>query len=317
MDNKEVVFVNKKVFNQIDWDKDIVKSNVHKLSQDTIVKRLSMALQVFIIAENSMNLEKAKTENEKSNVARMLQYFYAKYVYYHAHFYKKSFKYKVDLKPNPKESYQTKKNFLGTKIKKSNVPLKVIKELESMFEEHITSVEEENKKEVLSKTEYYNQVKDLFTQVGLKVVKPRGRGKEEDRDTICFRHDGVPYHISMMRESIRNEKRDLNKAKAMKDVSDEFISRYHDLIKRLYLETKKLPDMENLWVMEGGGMQHQAFFGNESGYIGILYLGMKGEKDKDTTFSFAINSKKFDNIMKNWKIEGIKIKTYKSIWGNK
>ncbi len=319
MDDKKVVFVNKKVFNQIDWDKNIEKSNVHKLSQDTIVKRLSMALTVFTLSEQTMKIEESDEEHKKSNVCRMLQYFYAKFIYYHAYLYKNSLKYKVDLKPKEKSSREEKKFFLDTNFKKSNLPFKDIRTIEKILQEHVKKIESANKQEVLSKTEYYNQVKDLFTQVGFKVTKPRGirKEKEKDRDTVCVRHDGIPYHIYMMRESQRTDIRDLNLAQDKKVIFDEFIERYHDLVKRIFLEIKKLPGMRNLWVMEGGGMQHQAFFGNENGYIGILYLGMKGEKDKDITYTFTINGKENDKTLSGLKVEGMKVKTHKSIWGNK
>lgn len=317
MDDNKVVFENKQVFNLIDWDKEIAKENAHRFYEDTILKRLSMALNMFTRVEQSVNFESAKNDIEKANMARLLQYFYAKYVYYHAHFYKKSLNFKVDLKRISKNSYQTEKNFLNTKFTESYVDIKILRTLERAFRERLIKAELEEKIDLPNKTHFFNQVKDLFSQLDLKVTRPWGRKYEEDRDTVCIRHKGIPYHISMMRESPRHEKRDLEQAKKLKDNSDEFIERYHSVIKRLYLEIKKLPNMKKLWVMEGGGMQHQAFFGNERGYIGILYLGMKGEKEKENVFTFTLERKELDNIMKNWKIEGIKVRTYKSVWGNK
>ena len=69
--------------------------------------------------------------------------------------------------------------------------------------------------------------------------------------------------------------------------------------------------------MEGGGGQVQMFFGDERGYIAILYLDMRdSRKPRGKGYILQINGKDNDKYFKGVKIPGIKIRTHKEVYGN-
>ena len=93
---------------------------------------------------------------------------------------------------------------------------------------------------------------------------------------------------------------------------------YHPLIKRVYNAIlEQLPQVGDIWVMSGGGMQLQAFFGNKNGYLGILYFGMEKQKDKgNQKWSMVLQGYDKDELFKNFVMDEIEIKTCYSIYGD-
>ena len=98
----------------------------------------------------------------------------------------------------------------------------------------------------------------------------------------------------------------------------EIRDRYHPLIKRVYNAIlEQLPQVGDIWVMSGGGMQLQAFFGNKNGYLGILYFGMEKQKDKgNQKWSMVLQGYDKDELFKNFVMDEIEIKTCYSIYGD-
>lgn len=73
---------------------------------------------------------------------------------------------------------------------------------------------------------------------------------------------------------------------------------YHEKIKFIYdfLVAKNIGD---IWVMSGGGMQIQAFFGNSTGYLGILYLNLDSKKaTPKSKQTFIVNWANNDKLFK-------------------
>jgi len=68
--------------------------------------------------------------------------------------------------------------------------------------------------------------------------------------------------------------------------------------------------------MPGGGMQLQAFYGDDKGYVGILYLDLIDEPDSTTIPSFAIERAKVDKNFKSFKERDFEILTFKELWGS-
>jgi hypothetical protein len=61
------------------------------------------------------------------------------------------------------------------------------------------------------------------------------------------------------------------------------INRHHAQIKAVYnhLIQNFGEELGDVWVMCGGGGQLQAFFGNRTGYLGILYLTLEDMDDQE------------------------------------
>ena len=150
---------------------------------------------------------------------------------------------------------------------------------------------------------------DMFKTGGVVVKKARVI-KNGDRDSFEIMHDGVKYHLYLMKSE------NLNAVERKIDNYREFVNRYHQLIKEVRDKIQKIPGVGKVWVMDGGGAQHQAFFGNKNGYLGILYLDLRNSKLKeDNVYDFIINGNNNDDLLKDLKHPRIKVVTSFSIYG--
>lgn len=91
------------------------------------------------------------------------------------------------------------------------------------------------------------------------------------------------------------------------------ISIYHThIIKPIYDELCKIPALGHVWVMEGGGAQCQAFFGNEKGYIVTLGLDMKSKNKKEVTkskdYTLVVEGKRNDDILEKVTLPNCKVR---------
>lgn len=112
----------------------------------------------------------------------------------------------------------------------------------------------------------------LYAQHGLAVTVPKGRCSFS-RSLMCAEHDGVPYCVDEHDHSFEEEGRIDSLLHCIKH-RELIIERHHDKIKQIYDYCVGL-DVGDIWVMSGGGSQLQAFFGNNTGYLAILYLDME------------------------------------------
>lgn len=293
MNKTEIKFQHTEVFPSVDWEAEIQTDD--ELSEDEHAKKLSRHLKVYLQVEVStkQNIEKSggvenMSEHAKANSMRMLDYLYAKFVYHHAMFYRK--KEFLDLSKSM-ESYGEEHSLVAMRkmlnpTQKSNLPLENIVELVNVLGDAIKKREEENE----PKDGGYEEAKAMFEKEGLVIQKPVGIGKEGDRDSVCTVHDEIPYHMYLMKSSRMNGIRKQKKVKEEVEEYRDLVDKYHPLIKKVYNALQEqIPGLDDLWVLSGGGAQHQAFFGSNGRYIGILYLGMKNKKasaDKDCTLVF-------------------------------
>ena len=304
-------FVKTEILSQINWDKEIANETpVNRIAQTVRAKKalfVWMYIQDYFIKDFS-----TKAEHEKSNSLRILQYFYGKFIYHHSLVYKDYHK-TLDIT----ESLDGKRdiNKLSVIMKeygelpKSKLPLKDIKKLESVFKQLVIKEEKRREQKRKENDGGYSEAKKLFEDLGLKVVKPKGIGKEHDRDTVCVVHDSVRYHLVLMKN------RDFDPRDRKKDSISEYndhqivLKHYHPLVKELYNKIKLLPDIGDVWAMEGGGAQMQIFFGNKKGYLGILYLNMKKDRNPKGPYSLRLENgaKGRTKEFKELQVEGIKI----------
>lgn len=130
---KKTEFKNTDYFTHINWDKEIVDKLV---GEDAQTKRSVKYAMIFAYAQSYFlpEIEKAEEPHIKANLMRIMQYFYAKFSYHHALFYKND----VDFKKVESE-YIGKDHPIKLirkkfgKTEQSNLPLKQLKMLESVF----------------------------------------------------------------------------------------------------------------------------------------------------------------------------------------
>lgn len=118
-----------------------------------------------------------------------------------------------------------------------------------------------------------------------------------------------------MKSSSMMGKRSIKAAEEEAQDYKETVRRYHPIVKTIYEEIKNRLGGKPLYAMPGGGGQHQVFFGNENGYIGILYLDMKNSKRNSTSYTLTSNGRHGDTILKDFKMDGIDFRTCESIYG--
>ena len=311
---KKPLFLNTNVLDQINWEKEI--DNQKPVSKDAQFKRLSEAVQTWVLVKENCapKPDNLGEEHSRANLKRLHQYFYAKFLYHHALAYGRDLDLSKRENTRDEDVIDYLNRVLGDKLERSKVPLKTITDLQKMFVETIRQKDAEEKE----KDGGYDEVKKLFQVQGLKCVKPKGLRKEEDRDTVCTVFDGVRYHLSLMKNgSWNNDSRTVEKAKQEADEHKEMIDWYHPLVKQIYEKIKQFPNVGDVWAMEGGGMQHQVFFGNETGYLAILYLDMKSKKKKPVyhNYTLQVNWSKNDKLFKDFKVEHVKVRTSESVYG--
>jgi hypothetical protein len=90
----------------------------------------------------------------------------------------------------------------------------------------------------------------------------------------------------------------------------ESLSRHQDKIEAVYKFCETIAEGP-LWTFCGGGMQLQQFYGDDDGYICILYLDMEDEKENEEDenekeFTLAIQNKKLKKKFKDFNYNGIK-----------
>lgn len=256
-------------FTQIDWNKEVAQTPIPKEGDH---KPMSYAMKAYIEIKDMLFLDlfdDEKEDYEKSNSLRMMEYFYAKWLFLHHHFYKKISKNSLkDIEADSLEGGQK------IDLPKSDLPIEKIHELEKtlygIFERSDKKRESETEKE-------YPKLVKHFKRRELEVTRPDHWRTSGDRDAFQTTHDGVPYIFEVMRGDMKSRKKQIDERVERHNI---FISQYHLLQKRIFkhLSTKVIDGS----VMEGGGSQLQSFFSDPNGYIAILYLKGVGKKIKDT-----------------------------------
>jgi hypothetical protein len=138
---------------------------------------------------------------------------------------------------------------------------------------------------------------------------------------IGFDYDGVLYSFSgnVYLNDYKTAEKELKKSIEHSVKHFELTKkRHHKVVKEIYDLTVSLYPEEKIWVMMGGGMQIQAFYGNSKGYVGTLYLSMDDEKYVPSKFTprFHVNGKENDKyFVDNFNIDGVEFRSHDSLWG--
>lgn len=158
---------------------------------------------------------------------------------------------------------------------------------------------------------------EAYRKHGLEVTAPKGNCRY-GKTMVCAEHDGVPYCMDAhgrgdYAHGVQHRKL--------------IIERHHARIKSVYEYCQAL-GVGDIWVLSGGGGQLQAFFGNSTGYLAIMYLDMENRAEQDeledyleacgnTTFDLQVNFTKNDPLFEGkFNIPGIRMRTSREVYGD-
>ena len=122
-----------------------------------------------------------------------------------------------------------------------------------------------NKKWANEKKGFSTELVRLYAALGLNVTEPKGKSWH-CQTLVQAEHDGVPYCVDSHGEQ---DPKDMMHGVNHRKLA---IERHHTEIKAVYEFLAAKPELGDIWVLMGGGCQIQAFFGNHTGYLAIMYL---------------------------------------------
>lgn len=126
------------------------------------------------------------------------------------------------------------------------------------------------------------EIIELFKKNGYDVTEPVGSETndfERDRYEFEYQYEGMLVRIYIMR--IGSMSHNKSYSSAVKEEVENIKEHFRDYlpeIKYVYDYCESIAE-GSLWTMPGGGGQLQQFYGDDNGYLCILYMGMRGEKD--------------------------------------
>lgn len=153
-------------------------------------------------------------------------------------------------------------------------------------------------------------VVDTFKKHGFDVVEVKGSSRW-GKHMHAIWHDGVQYAIDYHGHNDEKGNPDIaHSAGHLKTIIGSSV--YHEKIKKIYNHLMSL-NIGDIWVMSGGGMQVQAFFGNTKGYVAILYLEMQNvKKPKEKQHTLVVNDVKnnryFNGKVAQFEHPGVKLR---------
>lgn len=190
----------------------------------------------------------------------------------------------------------------------------IIEFLKSSTEEEITNFLVETEMEKRRLAWPLSKLAEKYATYGLEVSEPKAN-TVFGATMVCCPHDGVPYCMDAHPTQVDRP----NWTHGVKHRA-LMIERHHDIIKAIYQYCQNA-DIGDVWVLSGGGMQLQAFFGNSEGYLGILYLTLedleKNQKLQDNgylqatgneTYTFSIEGEN-DLVFRDMVVAGVKVRT--------
>lgn len=156
---------------------------------------------------------------------------------------------------------------------------------------------------------------NAFKELGYDVYDPGVRENDSDyndRDIVELDEGGMKIRFNMMRnrtgrDSLENQV-----------IDDHYkyiqtLIRYYKPVKAVYDYCETIAEGP-LWTICGGGMQLQQFYGDDNGYLCILYLGMLEDENDFRCGYLVTQQNKNKSKFKNLKIS--KIKKLKTSYAN-
>lgn len=152
-------------------------------------------------------------------------------------------------------------------------------------------------------------VVDTFKKHGFDITDVKGNSRWGEHMHAIW-HDGVQYAIDYHGHKDDKGNPDIaHSAGHLKTIIGSEV--YHEKIKKIYDHLMSL-NIGDIWVMSGGGAQIQAFFGNKTGYVAILYLEMENvkkpkNKNHTLTVNWAKNNRYFNGKVASFEHPGVKV----------
>jgi hypothetical protein len=279
-------------YSRIDWKKDIVEYTNNEKFDD--LTKVSFAIKNWVKIDSHIREKYFNKENVDkeilANGLKILQYFLGRFVYTHSLFYKKE----VDFNHYPITD-------LEQNLPESSVPIEQIRKIEDSFNKENLKEKKEKEREYTKKSlKVLNILKKYINNVRLV----DDFGDRFTRFTFEYEIDNITYRLfqNNYHSLYTDIKEKLNRNKIAN-------KKYNDLILSIHSELVRLKPNEMIWVMEGGGMKEQIFFGNEKGYIGILYLDLRSEKRSNREYTFTLQSKNKE-LRNGLVLPGIKVRYF-------
>ena len=161
----------------------------------------------------------------------------------------------------------------------------------------------------------------LCAEHGLAVCRPPNPSSHSQH-LVCAPHDEVPYCLPLNNmfgklapEKLPGAMRKLELTKA----------RHHARVKAVY-EAMMARGCGPLWVMAGGGAQLQVFYGNDRGYVAILYLDLEDETPGSEAyldacgqgaFTLQVNGKDNDAFFEQpLDVPGVAVRSHREVYGD-
>lgn len=246
-------------------------------------------------------------KNEDADSKNKVLPFGRKYVYFNGEYYKitKDSSAKVE-----KDDPIITKNSLNT-IMAYNVTEDDLKNpIESYFKAIHEKIKEEEMKYQLTEEDI-----NIFKKYGIDSQPVNGANSSLKRAS-SIDYGGVHYAICFHNDKIKEKEESISRGFSH---FEQVKKRHHEKVKSVYDFLMASDEVKHpIWVMMGGQAQIQAFFGNEDGYIAILYLdfddnndyGYKNNKKKKNTYTMIPQKRNYDFIFEN--LENTEIKVLKS-----
>lgn len=167
-------------------------------------------------------------------------------------------------------------------------------------------------------TDTFTRMQTMYKHYGIDVVPAKGKSWHSNL-LVTAEKDGVPY--SMEPNDVEGK---VDPTKIPHNVKHYklTVKRHHKEVKAVYdfLVQNHGEALGDIWVMMGGGAQLQAFFGNHTGYLGIMYLSLESLKEQKeleesgyleasgvTPYSLIPNWAKNNKYFKGMNVPGIEV----------
>lgn len=141
-----------------------------------------------------------------------------------------------------------------------------------------------------------------FKELGYDVYDPDVKENDSDysdRDIVELYEGDMKIRFNIIRSTSAKQQ--------VKEDDNKYIQtliRYYEPVKAVYDYCETIAEGP-LWTLCGGGAQLQQFYGDDNGYLCILYLGMENDENDTNIIGFVPQSK-YKSKFKNFKISEIK-----------
>ena len=158
-------------------------------------------------------------------------------------------------------------------------------------------------------------VVETFKKSGFDITDVKGNSRFGEYMYAIW-HDGVQYSIDYHGNLDNQGNPDIaHSVNHLKSMIENSV--YHQKIKGIYNYLMK-QNIGDIWVLTGGGAQIQAFFGNTTGYVAILYLEMENKKPKEKEHTLVVNGAKndklFDGRISKFTQDGVELCLHKDLY---